>query len=186
MLTLKLDPVIQLTGEQFYQLCLTNPDLKLERNAQGELIMMPPTGGSTGQVNFNWAAQLWLWNDRTQLGVGFDSSTGFTLPNGAVRSPDIAWVERSRWENLAVEQRRRFPPLAPDFVLELMSPTDVWQETQQKMREYANNGVRLGWLIDLDHQRAEVYTPGQAVQQVRLPAQLSGGNVLPGFQLAVG
>ena len=133
MLTLNLDPIINLTSEQFYQLCQANPDLKLERNTNGELIVMPPTGGETGKRNSKINLQLGIWNERTQLGEVFDSSTGFTLPNKADRSPDAAWVEKSRWEALTAEDRERFIPLCPDFVIELISPNDSLKKTQEKM-----------------------------------------------------
>ena len=143
-LTLNLNAVIKLTSEQFYQLCQANPDLKLERNANGELIVMPPTGGETGKRNSNINLQIGNWNQQTQLGEVFDSSTGFTLPNGADRSPDAAWVEKSRWSALTAEQREKFIPLCPDFVIELLSPNDSLKKTQDKMQEYIENGCRLG------------------------------------------
>ncbi|MEG3960072.1 Uma2 family endonuclease [Microcoleus sp. herbarium2] len=182
-ITLNLNSIIKLTSEQFYQLCEENPDLKLERNANGELIVMPPTGGETGKSNSTANAQIWTWNDRTELGEVFDSSTGFTLPNKADRSPDASWVEKSRWSALTPEQREKFIPLCPDFVLELVSPSDSLKKTQEKMQEYMENGCPLGWLINHKKREFEIYRPGQDVEVLQSPLTLSGENVLPGFVL---
>ena len=182
-ITLNLNSIIKLTSEQFYQLCEENPDLKLERNANGELIVMPPTGGETGKSNSTANAQIWTWNDRTDLGEVFDSSTGFTLPNKADRSPDASWVEKSRWSALTPEQREKFIPLCPDFVLELVSPSDSLKKSQEKMQEYRENGCRLGWLINRKKREVEIYRPGQDVEVLQSPLTLSGENVLPGFVL---
>ncbi|MFP4413333.1 Uma2 family endonuclease [Coleofasciculus sp.] len=181
--TIDFNPIIQLTDDQFYQLCRANPDLKFERNAQGELIIMPPTGGETGNQNFEFGADLAIWNRQTQLGVGFDSSTCFKLPNGGNRSPDLAWVVQERWEALSPEQRTKFPPICPDFVVELMSPSDRLKDTQDKMKEYIENGARLGWLIAPGMRRVEIYRHQQAVEVLEAPATLSGESVLPGFIL---
>jgi Uma2 family endonuclease len=182
-ITLNLNSIIKLTSEQFYQLCEENPDLKLERNANGELIVMPPTGGETGKRNSTANAQIWTWNDRTELGEVFDSSTGFTLPNKADRSPDVSWVEKSRWSALTPEQREKFIPLCPDFVIELVSPSDSLKKTQEKMQEYMENGCRLGWLINRKKREVEISRPGQDVEVLQSPLTLSGENVLPGFVL---
>jgi len=182
-LTLNLDSVIKLTREQFYQLCVENPDLKLERNAQGELIIMPPTGGETGRSNVNLILQVASWNEINHGGEVFDSSTGFTLPNGADRSPDVSWVEKSRWEALTKEQREKFIPLCPDFVIEIMSPSDSLKKVQEKIFEYRSNGCRLGWLINRKRQEVEIYRPEQEVEILTLPQTLSGEDVLPGFIL---
>jgi len=182
-ITLNLNSIIKLTSEQFYQLCEENPDLKLERNANGELIVMPPTGGETGKRNVKLTTQLDLWNEETELGEVFDSSTGFTLPNKADRSPDASWVEKSRWSALTPEQREKFIPLCPDFVIELVSPSDSLKKTQEKMQEYMENGCRLGWLINRKKREVEIYRPGQDVEVLPSPLTLSGENVLPGFVL---
>ncbi len=182
-ITLNLNSIIKLTSEQFYQLCEENPEFKLERNANGELIVMPPTGGETGKRNLTAGAQLWIWNDQTELGEAFDSSTGFTLPNKADRSPDVSWVEKSRWSALTPEQKDKFIPLCPDFVIELLSPTDSLKKTQEKMQEYMDNGCRLGWLINRKKREIEIYRPGQDVEVLQSPLTLSGENVLPGFVL---
>lgn len=180
---LALPPSTALTENQFYDLCRANPDIKIERTAQGELILMPPTGGETGQQNFEIAVDFGIWNRQTKLGVAFDSSTCFHLPNGADRSPDIAWVRQDRWNALPPETREKFPPLAPDFVLELMSPSDNLSTTQAKMQEYTANGVQLGWLIDRKAQQVEIYRPGHPVETLTAPPSLSGEEVLPGFVL---
>jgi Uma2 family endonuclease len=182
-ITLNLNSIIKLTSEQFYQLCEENPDLKLERSANGELIAMPPTGGETGKRNVKVTTQLDLWNEQTELGEVFDSSTGFTLPNKADRSPDASWVEKSRWSALTPEQREKFIPLCPDFVIELVSPSDSIKKTQEKMQEYMQNGCRLGWLINRKKREVEIYRPGQDVEILQSPLTLSGENVLPGFVL---
>ena len=182
-ITLNLNSIIKLTSEQFYQLCGENPDLKLERNANGELIVMPPTGGETGKTNSKFNLQIGLWNEQTELGEVFDSSTGFTLPNKADRSPDASWVEKSRWSALTPEQREKFIPLCPDFVIELVSPSDSLKKTQEKMQEYMENGCRLGWLINRKKREVEIYRPGQDVEVLQSPLTLSGETVLPGFVL---
>jgi len=146
-LTLNLPPVLQLTDEQFTQLAVANQDLRLELTAKGELVIMPPTGGETGNRNFEVYIDLGIWNRQTRLGKAFDSSTGFRLPLGGTRSPDASWVKIERWNALTQEQRKKFLPLCPDFALEIVSETDDVEETRKKMREYLDNGLRLGWLI---------------------------------------
>lgn len=183
IITLNLDPIIQLSDEQFYQLSQTNRDVKFERTAAGELIVMPPTGGESGRKNFKITQRLANWADTNGEGVGFDSSTGFKFSNGADRSPDAAWVKLDRWEALTLEQRRKFPALAPDFVVELRSATDDLKPLQDKMQEYRANGVRLGWLIDPQNQQVEIYRLGQEVEVLQSPTSLSGEDVLPGFVL---
>ncbi|MGB3757002.1 MAG: Uma2 family endonuclease [Rivularia sp. (in: cyanobacteria)] len=182
-LTLNLNPIVMLTREQFYQLCETNPELKLERNAQGELIVMPPTGGETGRSNVNLIFQVAKWNEEKQFGEVFDSSTGFTLPSGADRSPDVSWVEKSRWDALTKEQKEKFIPLCPDFVIEIMSPSDNLKKLQNKMLEYIENGCGLGWLINRKKQKVEIYRLGKEVEVLKLPQTIFGEDVLPGFVL---
>jgi Uma2 family endonuclease len=182
-LVLNLQPTLQLTEEEFEQICHANQDLRLERTAKGELIVMPPTGGETGRRNLGLAAQLWNWSQSNRLGIAFDSSTGFTLPNGAIRSPDASWVAQERWQALTPSQRQKFVPLCPDFAIELLSPSDELRTTQAKMQEYLANGLRLGWLINPDSKQVEIYRPGQPVEILQNPASLSGENVLPGFVL---
>ena len=173
----------QLSDEQFFQLCQDNRDLRLERNAKGDLIIMPPTGGETGNSNAGITAQLWLWNNLHKLGVVFDSSTGFKLPNGADRSPDAAWIPLEKWQALTPQQKERFLPLSPDFVIELMSPSDSLETARKKMQEYLDNGTRLGWLINRKTREVEIYRQGQAVEILTNPESLSGENMLPEFSL---
>jgi Uma2 family endonuclease len=182
-LTLRLRPAIELTEEQFFQFCQLNRDLRIERTATGEVVVMAPAGSSTGARNFDICGQLYVWCQRDGSGIAFDSSTGYTLPNGAVRSPDASWVLRERWERLSPAQQAGFAPLCPDFVVELRSPSDRLRDVQAKMREYVENGARLGWLIDPTEGRAYVYRPGAAVQRRSRPTRLSGDPVLPGFVL---
>jgi Uma2 family endonuclease len=183
MFTFSLDPILHLSDEQFYQLAANNPDIKLERCANGDLDLMSPTGGETGRVNLNLAVQLWLWNQQNQLGEVFDSSTGFHLPNGSDRSPDVAWVSKERWSALSVEEQEKFLPLCPDFALEILSPSDSLAKTQAKMLEYRDNGCRLGWLIDRKQNQVTIYRPGLSPELQVAPTTLSGDPVLPGFIL---
>ncbi len=178
-----LELAIELTDEQFFQLCQDNRDFRFERTASGELIIMPPTGSDTGRRNIKITAQLEVWSSQNNLGVAFDSSSGFKLPNGADRSPDASWVKRERWDALTPEQQERFAPLCPDFVVELRSPSDSLEKVRQKMREYIDNGARLGWLINPKNQQVEIYRPNQDVEMLKSPATLSGEDVLPGFVL---
>ncbi len=174
----------RLSAKDFIELCQANQDLQLELTATGEVIIMPPTYPWTGKQNFGLIGQLWTWIDRTGLGLGFDSSTGFTLPNGAVRSPDASWVSNERWEALSeTQQKEEFSPLSPDFVVELRSSSDSLKKLREKMQEYIDNGVRLGWLIDSTTKQVEIYRLGQDVEVVESPATLSGEDVLPGFVL---
>ncbi|MEP0857012.1 Uma2 family endonuclease [Trichocoleus sp. DQ-U1] len=179
--TLKL--TIDLTDEQFFQLCQNNRDLRFERTASGELIIMPPTGSETGNRNIDLSYQLQAWSRQNNLGLAFDSSSGFKLPNGADRSPDASWVRRDRWDALTPEEQQGFAPLCPDFVVELLSPSDSLKIAQAKMREYMENGARLGWLSNRKNQRVEIYRQGQDVEILENPATLSGEDVLPGFLL---
>jgi Uma2 family endonuclease len=174
---------LHLTHEQFEQVCLDNPDLRLELTKDGELEIMPPTGGESSKKELGLGARLYNWNEQTGLGETFSSSGAFILPNGAERSPDAAWVERSRWEALTTEQREKFPPLAPDFAIELRSKTDSLKKLQQKMEEYRDNGVRLGWLINPQDRTVEIYRIGQEVEVLTNPSSLSGEDVLVGFSL---
>ncbi|MBF2017369.1 MAG: Uma2 family endonuclease [Rivularia sp. T60_A2020_040] len=174
---------INLTDEQFFQLCQNNPDVRFERTASGELIIMPPTGSITGNRNSDLNYQLTAWNRQNKLGKTFDSSSGFKLPNGAERSPDASWVKMKRWDALTEEEKERFAPLCPDFVVELMSPSDSLEKTRAKMREYIENGAALGWLINRKHKQVEIYRPHQEVSILESPQTVSGEDVLPGFIL---
>lgn len=179
----KIELKIDLTDEQFWQLCQDNRDRQFERTATGTLQIMAPTGGETGRRNVKAITQLDLWNSQTNLGEVFDSSTGFKLPNGANRSPDASWVKIDRWNALTPEEKEKFPPLCPDFVLELRSTSDSLSELQEKMREYIRNGAALGWLIDRKNQRVEIYRRDGSVEILENPTSLSGEDVLPGFTL---
>ena len=174
---------VHLTDEQFYQLCRSNPDLTIERSAKGALIVMTPVGGEGGSYEMDLGGELYLWNKQSVQGKVFSSSTLFKLPNGGDRSPDAAWVELSRWQALTPEQRRKFPPIAPDFVIELRSPTDDLELLRAKMQEYMDAGVRLGWMLNPQDQQVEIYRQGQPKEVRQLPTQLSGEDVLPGFVL---
>lgn len=168
-----------ISDQTLTQLCRENPDLKFETDAEGKLIVMSPTGSESGKRNGDLFGQLWYWNRQTQLGVVFDSSTGFKLSNGAVRSPDVSCIAIERWNSLSDQQKRGFAPIDPDFVIELISPTDNWFTTQQKMEEYMNCGVKLGWLINPNFQAVEIYRQGQEKEVVNHPSCLSGENLLP-------
>ena len=176
---------IKLTGEQFARLCQQNPDFRIELTAQQELVIMPPTGSRTGRRNSRLTRYLDLWAEAEGSGIAFDSSTMFTLPNGAIRSPDASWVRKERWDALTEDQQEGFAPLCPDFVVELRSRTDRLSDLHDKMQEYIDNGARLGWLIDPLDKRVYVYRPGQQLETLDDPATLSGDPVLPGFVLPV-
>lgn len=178
-----LELTIELTDEQFFQLCQNNRDLRFERAASGELIIMPPTGSDTGRRNVKITTQLEVWSSRNNLGIVFDSSTGFKLPNGADRSPDASWVRRDHWDTLSPEQKQGFAPLCPDFIVELCSPSDSLEKVRAKMQEYMDNNARLGWLINPKSAQVEVYRLNQDVEILQSPATLSGEDVLPGFVL---
>jgi Uma2 family endonuclease len=182
-LVLHLHPVINLTDDQFFEFCQINRDLRIERTATGELLIMPPTGSETGGRNFNLIGQLWAWVNQDGTGIGFDSSTGFTLLNGAERSPDAAWVKLERWNALTPEQQKKFAPICPEFVVELRSPSDNLEPLKTKMQEYIDNGALLGWLIDRKNRQVYIYRPGVALECLDHPATVSGDPVLPGFVL---
>ncbi len=183
-LTLNLDTV-HLTDEQFYKICLQNRELKFERTASGELIIMSPGGGESGNREADLIIDLGIWNRQTRLGYTFSSSTIFKLPNGADRSPDAAWIQRDRWEALTPEQRRKFPPIAPDFVIELRSATDDLEMLRSKMQEYMDAGVQLAWLIKPQQQQVAIYRSKKEVEVRNLPTELSGEDLLPGFSLSL-
>lgn len=172
---------IEISDRQLENLCRDNPEIRLETDAQGKLIQMSPTGGETGKRNSDLLIQLGIWNRQTTLGEVFDSSTGFRLANGAVRSPDVSWIPKSKWTALTKEQRRKFLPLDPDFVIELMSPTDELRDLQQKMLEYLECGVKLAWLIDPDRRQVEIYRQDAAKEILTNPVTLSGEGILPGL-----
>jgi Uma2 family endonuclease len=182
-MVLRMEDVVDMDDDHFYALCQNNPDMRLERNADGDVVIMPPTGGDTSRRNAEIIVQLGVWARRDGSGVLFDSSGGFRLPNGTVRSPDAAWVEKGRLEGLSAEERRHFLPLCPDFVVELRSESDSLYAVQEKMREYAACGARLGWLIDPSELRVEVYRLEQPVEVLAGMSAVSGEPVLPKFAL---
>ena len=185
-LTISLDSVIDLNDEQFFQLCRKNSDLRFERNAQGDITIMAPAGSETSARNSDLNADLVFWNRRTKLGIVFDSSGGFKLPNGCDRSPDASWIAKERWELLTPQQRAKFAPICPDFVIELMSPSDNLKVTQAKMQEYQDNGASLGWLINRKDREVEIYRIGKPKEILKAPISLSGEDVLPDFVLSLG
>ena len=176
-------PALEMNEEQFFEFCQLNRDWRIERTAEGDLEIMPPTGGETSNRNAELTTQVQLWSRQDATGVAFDSNGGFILPNGAVRSPDASWVRRERLANITAEQKRKFLPLCPDFVIELRSPSDPLATLQAKMREYVENGARLGWLLDPEERKAHVYKPGESARVLNTPDKLSGDPVLAGFVL---
>lgn len=180
---INFDAIVQITDEHFAQLCRANPDVKFERTAKGELVIVAPTGGETGSYNAELNADFVIWNRQTKRGIVFDSSTCFRLPNEALRSPDVAWIKQGRWDTLTPTQKVKFPPIAPDFVLELMSPSDELSDAQAKMREYIKNGVQLGWLLNRKTRHVEIYRSNQPVELLEAPETLSGESILPDFLL---
>ena len=181
-ITLSLKPYInKISDTDLEQLCKENPEARLETNANGQLIVMSPTGSESGKRNTSLIFQVELWNRQQNLGIVFDSSTGFKLANSAIRSPDVSWVTLSKWNSLTKQQQRKFAPLDPDFVIELMSPTDDLDELQNKMQEYISCGVKLGWLINPDEKQVEIYRDKKEPEILNNPATLSGEDILPGL-----
>jgi Uma2 family endonuclease len=178
---LNLKPFVELSDDQFYELCQNHRDLKFERTAQGELVIVTPVGGEGGSREADLIGDLVYWNRRTQLGKVFSSSTCFRLPNGADRSPDAAWIILERWNQLTPEQQKKFPPVCPDFAIELRSESDALESLQQKMQEYISNGLRLGWLVNPQDRQVEVYKANRVKRVLENPKQVDGEDVLPGF-----
>jgi len=187
MNAIKIPTGFKVTPEQFDELAVSNSEVRMELTAEGKLIVMPPTGGTAGRKNFKLNVLFGVWVEQDGTGVGFDSSTIFVLPSGARRSPDVAWVRWERWNALTSEQQDGFPHIAPDFVIELVSPSDLksqrYEDLQQKMQEYLDNGVRLGWLIEPNTKTVEIYRLGKTVEILQSPKTLMGEDVLPGFTL---
>ncbi len=182
-LVLRMHPAIKMDDQQFFEFCQQNPDLRIERTAEGDLEIMPPTGWESSNQNAGAIAQLWTWALGDGTGAVSDSSGGFILPNGAMRAPDAAWVRKSRLQEITAEQKQRFLPLCPDFVIELRSPSDSLTVLQDKMREYIDNGAALGWLLDAPNKQVYVYRPNAEAEQLDRPTTLSGEPELPGFVL---
>lgn len=185
-LVLHFQPILRELGDEaFYEFCRANDEWRIERTAEGDIIIMPPTGGKTGIRNSKLIAQLVVWNESNGRGQVFDSSTIFALPNGAQRSPDLAWVSNEQWQALTEEQQEKFPPLCPDFVAELRSRTDSLKTLQAKMQEYVDNGAQLGWLLDPVEKQVHVYRTDAAVEILDNPQSISGAPLLSGFTLDV-
>ena len=175
---------LSITDADFERIVREDPELSFEQTSIGELVIVPPTGGTSGKKNLSLLSQFGSWVEQNlELGEGFDSSTLFVLPSGAKRSPDAAWVARERWNVLTRKEQDGYPPLCPDFVIELRSPSDSLEELQAKMQEYIDNGVRLGWLINPADQQVEIYRSRQNIEVLKLPITLSGEDILPGFML---
>ncbi|MBL1208894.1 Uma2 family endonuclease [Geminocystis sp. GBBB08] len=182
---INVESLTKLTSEAFYQLCLGNPDISMERSNQGELIIMSPVGGESGNREANLIGSVIIWNLKSKLGFVFSSSTIFNLPNGGDRSPDVSWVKKEKWENLTEEEKRKFPPICPDFIIELRSETDRLKPLQAKMEEYLNSGLQLGWLINPQDREVEIYQPEKPVKIMKMPCFLSGEDILPDFELKI-
>ncbi len=168
---------------EFIEFCERNPDMRIEMSKDGDIIIMPPTNTETGRKNFDLIADFAVWTRKDKTGVAFDSSTGFTLPNNARRSPDLAWVRKEKWDDLSKEEKRRFARLVPDFVVELRSETDSLKDLQNKMLGYIESGVSLGWLIDPQERKVHIYRPEREIETLDNPEQVSGESVIEGFIL---
>ncbi|WP_019504061.1 Uma2 family endonuclease [Pleurocapsa sp. PCC 7319] len=182
-LVLQMSPAWEMSADSFFDFCQLNSHLCIERTATGKLIIMSPAGSETGNRNFRLIQQLANWTDQDGSGIGFDSSAGFILPNGATRSPDASWIRLTKWNSLSAEQKTKFAPICPDFVVELRSPSDSLRVLQEKMQEYINNGASLGWLIDRTTRQVFIYTPNSAVKCLDNPQTVSGNPMLAGFVL---
>lgn len=182
-MVLKFHPVITMTDDQLFDFCQLNQDFRIERQATGEIVIMSPTGSETEQYNFDLIGQLWAWTKQDGTGVGFGSSGGFTLPNGAVRSPDAAWIKKTDWLAIPLEKRKKFAPICPEFVIELRSESDNLKELKMKMEEYIKNGTSLEWLIDRVQCKVYIYRVNSSVEELANPTSLSGEAILPGFVL---
>ncbi|OAB55966.1 hypothetical protein AY600_17290 [Phormidium willei BDU 130791] len=174
-----------MSRQEFLEFCQANEPLRIERAATGEVEIMPPAFSDTGNRNFNIAVQLGIWTEQDGTGLGFDSSAGFTLPNGAMRSPDASWIQRARWNQLSEDEKASFAPICPDFVVELRSKSDALAQLQAKMQDYIDNGASLAWLIDRQQRQVWQYRPQQPPQCLENPVQMSGEPELPGFQLTM-
>ena len=175
--------LLPMTDDDFFDFCQRNRELRIEMDKYGEITIMSPTGSETGGLNFELSVDFGTWVRKDGTGKGFDSSTGFTLPNGAKRSPDLSWIKREKWLAIPAEQRKKFAPICPDFVVEIRSESDSLNTLQEKMAEYIENGATLGWLIDVTHHEVYVYQPNSAVEILEQPSEISGEPLLKGFVL---
>jgi Uma2 family endonuclease len=182
-LTVNFPAIVKMTQAQFYEFCQANQELRIERTAQGEVIVMPPAFSDTGNRNFNIALQLGVWAEQNGTGIGFDSSAGFTLPNGATRSPDASWIKLERWNALTAVEQASFAPICPDFAIELRSASDTLISLQTKIQEYIDNGASLGWLIDRKNRQVYIYRPDRSPEVLKQPEFVTGDPELPGFVL---
>ncbi|WP_017293513.1 Uma2 family endonuclease [Geminocystis herdmanii] len=174
---------IELTHDKFYQLCVNNRNLKFEKNSKGDLVIMSPVGDISSNCNIEIAYQLQAWSRQNTKGIAFDSSAGFILPNNAIRSPDASWISLEKWQLIPDEEKEKFARICPDFIIELMSPSDSLKDTQEKMKEYQENGCKLGWLINRKNHQVEIYRENQTVEILDNPNTLSGENILVNFVL---
>jgi len=179
------DVLEKINDDEFESFCRHNPDIELELTKEGELVIMPPTGGETGIRNFSLIFEFGKWLEKNSKGVAFDSSTVFKLPNGAKRSPDLAWAKSEKWNALSADEKKKFPPICPDFVVELRSPSDSLTNLKNKMTEYMENGASLGWLIDPSEKKVHVYLPNAETKILDNPKQVSGEPLLKGFVLNI-
>jgi Uma2 family endonuclease len=182
-LTVNFPAIVKMTQTQFSEFCQANQELRIERTAQGEVIIMPPAFSDTGNRNFNIAVQLGVWAEQNGTGIGFDSSAGFTLPNGATRSPDASWIKLESWNALTAAEQASFAPICPDFAIELRSASDTLISLQTKMQEYIDNGASLGWLIDRKNRQVYIYRPDRSAEVLEQPELVIGDPELPGFVL---
>ena len=182
-MVLQMLPNMIMTDDQFFDFCQLNRHFRIERNQIGDLFIMSPTDSETGQRNFNLIGELGIWTKQDGTGVGFGSSGGFTLPNGAVRSPDAAWIKRTKWEIIPADKRKKFAPICPEFVVELRSDNDNLSTLKEKMQEYIDNGTQLAWLIDRKQRKVFIYRPNCGVEELNNPQTLTGEDILPGFVL---
>lgn len=182
-LVLQMSPAIEMTDEQFFTFCQQNRNYQIERTATGEITIMPPTGSETGNRNFDLIVQLGIWTRQNGTGIGFDSSAGFTLPNGTIKSSDAAWIKLEKWQNLTPEQQQNFAPICPDFIVELRSPSDNLQTLKDKVQEYIDNGTSLGLLIDRKNCQVYIYRPNSQIECLDNPSTINCEPVLPGFVL---
>ncbi len=184
-LILKIPEQYPMTDDELFAFCAANKELRIERDEHQQIIIMSPAGGLTGNRNFKLTGIFSQWVDQNpDLGYGFDSATGFRLKDKSMRSPDVSWVNKEKWESLKIEEQEKFAPVCPDFIIELRSPSDSLPQLKNKMKKWMENGCLLGWLIDPLEEKAYIYSVGKSVQEVKgFSNKLSGTTLLPGFDL---